>query len=605
MKKTTISVVLAATICSSYTLANNDIEVITTTANRTTVPLKTSLSSQIVITQDDIEQLNPISISDLLLSYAAIDVSATGGRGQNASLFLRGGNAGHTLVLIDGVRVSSATLGLTDIQKLSVSNIQRIEIVKGARASLWGSEAIGGVIQIFTKQTSTPKLSLTFGTDKFKSLAFEASIKHGDGQTSFLIDHQESDGFDVLTNVEPDNDGYSYRSFALNGYQNIDPKLTFNWLVNIDEGDNEYDSQWLGGSNASEHSNKLIQLGGTYKWEDNFSQFSVSDQKDDSRTFVQGSAIRSGERVISQRRQLSASNTTSLSEQASFTIGTDLQTESIGGDLSLLIDERDLSALFAQLLYAENKWFLETSARYDYIEQVDAETTHNVAIGYQLTPSIKLSALHGTGFKVPTFNDLYWPADAYSKGNEDLVSERSDNIELRYVQSFKNAELNISYFVNDISNLIQWMPDSNFVYQPENVANASITGIELGLNMSAWGLEHNLSASWTDAIDESNNQQLALRAKRKAGYIATYGDSDNISGSIELRHIGERQQLAWDGGVTKLDSHTVINFNIGYQLNSLVKLTMSLKDVFDKAQPTAVGYNVAGRQAYVGVQLSL
>ncbi|MDA8622316.1 TonB-dependent receptor, partial [Psychrosphaera sp.] len=586
------------------TFASDNIEVITTTGYRTATSLNTSLSSQIVITADDIEKIAPLSITDLLSAYAAIDVSASGGRGQNASLFLRGGNAGHTLVLVDGIRISSSTLGLSDIQKLSVNNIERIEIVKGARASLWGSEAIGGVIQIFTKSAAATSLSMQLGTDRFESLHFQTSVEHGDGQTSFLVDHQESEGFDVLAGVEPDKDGYEYQSFSVNGFQNIDQKLKLTWQVNVDRGDNQFDSQW-GGTNATEFKNSLIKFGGVYKWDDNVSEFSLSDQKDDSETLLEGSSLSNGERVISNRMQLSALNTTTISKHASFTLGTDLLTEEIGGDLTLDVDHRDLSAFFAQAMYAENKWSVESSLRYDLIESVDSELTHNIAIGYQLTPTSRLALMQGTGFKVPTFNDLYWPADAYSVGNENLESERSNNVEVRYEKTFSDVSISAAYFNNDIKNLIEWTPDSNFVYQPQNVKNANIKGYELQLDGELLGLSHMLSASWTDAVDESTNSRLPLRAKQKYSYVSSYRSEQGFSMSIELKYLGAREQASWDGSTTTLESHTITNLNLQYQINEELKLTLAVKDAFDKSKPTAVNYNVAGRQAYVGVNITL
>ncbi len=607
MTKTALSAAIFAVIFTPQVISNTKLETITVTANRTPVAISSSLATQAVITAEDIELLQPESLLDLLTTIAGVDVSSTGGRGQNASLFLRGANASHTLVMVDGIKISSATLGLTDLPKLSVSNIERIEIVKGPRASIWGSDAMSGVIQIFTKQNAAPKLSVTVGSQSFKSLGFETSIKHGEGSTSILFDHEESEGFDVLTSAESDLDGYDYQSLAIRGQQQIDPNLSFNWLLNIDKGNSEYDNAWAGADEAT-HTNRQLLLGGEYKWQDNHSYFSLSQFKDDSTNFRSDSPGLFDSKITSDRQQLSAANTTTINAQASFTVGTDLVTEKVSGDQEYSKPERDISAIFAQILYNENQWQFEGSIRHDVVESLDSETTHTVALGYKFDANNRLSMTQGTGFKVPTFNDLYWPTDAYSMGNPELQAERSDNIEIKFEQSLDIVEWQISAYKNKISNLIEWQPDANFVYAPQNVANAELKGIELTVSANYKSFNHQLTSSWAKPLNLADDSILPLRAKRMASYIVSRnwnsGGSNNLNTLVEFRYVGERMQKSWDGSETKLVAHTIVNATFGYDINQRFHLSLALKDMFDQQEPTAVGYNVIGRRAYLGVDYS-
>lgn len=577
--------------------ATNEIEVVTVTGNRTPTPLASSLSIQHVITAEDIQLLNPVSLTQLLASVAGIDISTTGGRGQNASVFFRGANAGHTLVLLDGVKISSATLGQSDLQKLSVNNIDRIEIIKGPRASVWGSEAISGVIQIFTKQSGRPSIELAIGQDGYQSTLLNANIKHGNGQTSVMLDREKSDGFDVLAATEPDKDGYDFQSLSVRGSQAIDQRLDLNWIVNLNSGESEYDSAFSGPNRAS-HNNHHWQLGGDFKWTSNITNFSLSEYQDRSKNYGNGTSKSSVESIMTKRQQLSASNSTVVNKRLNLTLGTDLITERVSGPQSYQNDERDVSGFYAQVLYNSGAWRYEGSLRYDVIEKVDSETTSTLAIGYDINSFTQVAFNRATGFRAPTFNDLYWPEDAYAKGNPDLQSERSINHEVSVKQTIAGVNWRASYFQNEISNLIEWQPNESFQYQPMNVLEAEIKGLELNLTVELWEHQHSYSATWLDAIDANTRATLPLRAEKRSHYQVSKR-LNKLSYAFEIAYIGERQQKMWDGEVVKLPSHSVTNVNLNYEYNQNIRIALSVKDVFDQSKASAVGYLPQGQQAII------
>ena len=228
--KTPIQLAIAGVIFSSLTssvayanatVEDSELETITVTANRFATSVDDSLATQVVITRADIERIQPKSVLDMLSTVSGLDISTNGGRGQTSSVYMRGANAGHTLVLLNGVRISSASLVSTNIQNIAPELVERIEIVKGPRAALWGSDAIGGVIQIFTRKLESGEhfVSANFGSEGYQMVNAGVGIKHGDGFTSISLNHEESDGFDVKDDTETDDDGYSYNSLAINGQQ--------------------------------------------------------------------------------------------------------------------------------------------------------------------------------------------------------------------------------------------------------------------------------------------------------------------------------------------------------------------------------------------------
>ena len=210
---TTKTLISLAVLAANFAVQADELETITVTASRTAQNLDSALASINVISRDDIEAIKPLSTLELLSTVAGLDISQQGGRGQNSSIFMRGTNANHTLVLVDGIRISSATLGTSDLQSIAPSQIERIEIVKGPRAAIWGSDAIGGVIQIFTRKAQGLSLTASLGSESYKELTATLGFEHGDGSSTISVSREEADGFDVLADVEPDKDGFEHTTF--------------------------------------------------------------------------------------------------------------------------------------------------------------------------------------------------------------------------------------------------------------------------------------------------------------------------------------------------------------------------------------------------------
>ena len=590
--------------------ASDSLEVITVTANRYQSSLSDSLSNQTVITSNDIAALNASSLGEVLTTVAGFDLSQTGGRGQNASLFLRGNNASHTLFLLNGVKLTSATLGLAEFQKLSVANIEQIEIIKGPRAAVWGSEAIAGVVNIVTKSNpGTTSLSAKVGSFNTKQLTFSSTVEHGDGQSTILFDHEQSDGFDVLGESaglsESDEDGYRYNTLSINGEQNISSSLQASWMVNLDRGQNDYDSLF-GGADQAKHKNQQLALGLDYSLKDNDLKLDVNRLVDDASTYYvepSSNQVQMTSQIKTQRDTLSISNLYSANSALSVFAGVDLGKEKVEGQQSFSQDERQTTAAFIQTSYDLTQWQLEGALRYDDIEDIDSELTYNLAIGYQAAQT-GLTLNVGTGFKAPTFNDLYWPAGPYSKGNPDLVSERSRNIELTAFYQLSNAKVQLSLYQNKVDDLIEWQPDADFVYQPQNVNSATIKGLEIDANVSYSDVRHSLNLTLLDPVNDQTGETLTLRAKTRVNYVGSMNLTDAISTTLRASYVSSREQKSWDGSTTRLDSYIQTDINAHYQFDSSINFGLGIKDVFDQQEPSAIGYEVAGRRAYVSANIT-
>ncbi|MCW8834394.1 MAG: TonB-dependent receptor [Colwellia sp.] len=610
-KKSLLSIAVAGVFSTSMsTLASEkenieEIEVISVTASRTPMNIEDSLASQVVITRADIERIQPKSVLDMLSTVAGIDISTTGGRGQSSSVYMRGANSGHTLVLLNGVRISSASLGSTNVQNIAPELVERIEIVKGPRAALWGSDAIGGVIQIFTRKLNGGEhfVSANVGSEDYRMLNAGVGIEHGNGFTSISAEHEESDGFDARDDAETDDDGYSFDSLAINGQQQISNALSVNWLAQLDQGDTEYDSSF--GANESEVNNHVWQLGANYDWQagnvTNTTQFSLSQNRTSNIGYGNGISKDDGTQFDTRRNQYSLLNSSELTEQWQLNVGADLYQEELKGDTVYDESTRDTSGVFAHIMFNGDKLSYELATRYDDVEGIESEVTYNTSVGYQVTDSTQLSVSVGTGFKAPTFNDLYYPLQWGYVGNPDLSSETSESYEFSVKSQFDDLAIAVNVYQTDIEDLIDWSgSDKDGNVTPINVNNVDIQGAEFGANFLGFGGEHQFNVSYIEAEDAATGKQLGRRAKEHVSYQfdTSVGNTDIYA---EIQYKGKRYDYLWGGDVVKLDSYSLVNLGVSYPISSHFNIQAKVNNAFDEQYQNSNGYFTQGRVVYFGI----
>lgn len=611
-KKSLLTLAITSLITPGYTKAEeqvvsgDDIEKVTVTATRSPLNITDSLTSQVVITREDIALIQPKSVLDLLSNISGVDISVQGGRGQAASVFIRGANSSHTLFLLDGVRISSATLGTTSVQTLSPELIERIEIVKGPRASIWGSDAIGGVIQIFTRKLQGGDVfaGISAGSDDFQQYKAGFGISHGDGQTSFSVSHEKSQGFDVKEAVEPDNDGYSYTSLGIKGEQKISPAFTLDWLVNADKGHDEFDNPWGGDRGAID--NHVWLLRGSYKTNgDNFENIltaSVGQNRDSKVTFGKTIVKDDADVFETKRNQLSVVNNTIFNQGSQISVGVDHYNEKVNTPTQYVENERDITGLFVHGLHDTGKITIEGAIRYDDVEFSDTETTYNAGLGYKISELSRVVINYGTGFKAPTFNDLFYPEDFFGNGNSELKSEFSKTTEIFFDSIISHINYSISVFKSDIDDLIAWRPAGNTTpmfegqWTPDNISQVEIKGVELNLNYQALGGQNIVALSYIDAEDQDTKKQLLRRSREQYSY--QYNTQfDHLNLAVQYQYNGKSN----DSSDVQLPGYTLANITATYALTSQVNIEFKITNLFDKGYQTADTYNTQDRAFYLGV----
>ena len=595
------SVLLSSTLMSSVSIAADDVsnkvnnnaeevnlEQIVVTANRSQQAQFLTLSSTQVIGKAEIEAIQPQNITELLNTIAGVTVANLGSAGQASSVYMRGTNSNHTLVLVDGVRVGSATLGTTSFSSMSVALIDRIEVVKGPRGALWGSDAIGGVIQIFTKKLQSGDGYVTAGVGSNGFWKTEAAVGLGNEKHSLTIAGalEESDGFNATDfDGQEDADGYDRQALSINGQSQLTDEYSLNLVSRYEVGGSLYDSKWSG-DDESEYKNYSVKLGGVYHSKNILVETSLAKSQDQGSSFIGNADPKVVTDITTKRDQFGLLAQYELSENTSFVGGFDWYEERVKNTGSQYVkDSRDASAVFVQARHQLKSFLFEGAVRQDDIQGLDKENTYNLSVGYQFDDNWLLSVSQGTGFKAPTFNDLYWPWG----GNAALKPEKVESKEILLRNQFDNGSVEISVYDAEIDNLIAWaaQPDGNWL--PSNIDNATTKGVDLTVSLHTGDFSHLVAAAYVDTEDKSTGKELIRRPKVKATYTLGY-QVDALTANIVLDFRG----LSRDAQDEMLKSALLTNISLTYEFTNKLAVSGKVNNLFDEDYTVAEHYLTDG-----------
>ena len=566
------------------------------TATRMAQTIDQSLVPVSVLTREDIDMSPATSLPELLSQLPGVDFSNNGGLGKDSSLYLRGTSSKHTLVIIDGIRVGSATLGSTPFQDIPLAQIDRIEVVRGPRSSLYGSDAIGGVIQIFTKKPEPGiSRSASLGTGNHDTREASASLGVSAEQGGFAVNlsHLKTDGIDAQPTVNSDKDGYERTSASINLNLNITDASKIEITALHTDANNQFDSR---SASFNDYAKNMQQsLGGrlTTELSDSWSlSAGVNEHRDESETFDNAPSS-----IQTKRYGADIKSDHYLSDSQILTFGMDYQKDQISSTKAYMGDERDDIGIFGQWQAEYGKLGVLAGLRHDNNETFGAQYTGNINLGYQLDKKRRVLASYGTAFKAPTFNDLYWPG----AGNPNLKPESSQSAELGYEFKTKSYNYGARFFVTDIDDLIDWACtadcDGDYVtvfpfWQPSNINNARIKGLELesGFTLGQWS--GRASASLLDPRNRDSDKFLAKRSRRTLQFNLTRR-FNALSASAGLLAQGERFTNA--SNTAKLPGFAVVSLKTRYDLAKNWALEAKVNNLFDKAYSTNPGYNSLDR----------
>ena len=589
------------------------------TATRTAGTVDDTLSSVTVITHQDIERLQPTSLVDLLTGLPGVSISQLGGIGQPISLFLRGTNSTHTLVLIDGVRIGSVSTGTPALEQIPVNAIDHIEIVRGPRSSLYGSDALGGVIQIFTRHGSdsgniVPSVSVTTGSHGFTNS--EAGVSGGDGHYWFnaSLGGEYTSGIPACRigaaelgvacfTDDPRNDPYrNYNGLANFGYRWDDgTELSFNWLRS--KSDNFYAGSPFGGNNNEEEqyaTGTRLSFIPLDFWK---VTLSAGQTRDDSSTFYQGTYFGQYYPRMptgyfdSRQNQASWQNDFTLAPGQLLSVGVDYLQQHIASDTDFIINTRGDTGSFVEYQGTFGQNEVQISGRHDNDDEYGTHNTGAVAWGYHFDHGFVLSASYGSAFHAPTFDDLYYPPfDGTPTANPNLKPESSDSAELGLTQQLDNWHWGVNVYQTRISDLITLNTD----FVPENISSAQIRGVEgqFGFTLNDWRVQTDLT--WLQPKDNSDDANHGDWLPRRAGQTARV-DVDRKLGKFNVgaTFFASGKRYDYAANEIRLGGYATTALRASYTFAPSWQVEAKLDNVFDHSYETAYYYNQLGRTWYL------
>lgn len=603
MIKRCIPAVSVLCVSSTFSFAAEP-EPIVVTATRTAQTVDDSLASVSVITQDDLVSQQVQTVPEAIQGLAGVSLTNNGGLGKATSIHMRGTESDHTLILVDGIKVGSATLGTAAIQDLPIAQIERIEVVRGPRSSLYGSEAIGGVIQIFTKK-GADGLKPTFHISGGSHATFSAStgLSGGDQNTWFNLNTSAttSQGFNACQGEaatafaacfanEPDDDGYRNKSINLRAGHRFTNDLEVDFHALTTNSETEFDGGFVNESESQQEilSGKINYTANQY-WH---LSLLAANSRDDSDNFSDGLFKT---KFNTQRISAAMQNDFSIGSQHLVTLGFDYGNDVIDTitDPDNVLQEfdvtsRDNKGVFTQYQGSYEGHQLQASWRRDDNEQYGEQDTGSIAWGFTLPSNLKLTASLGTAFKAPTFNELYFP----EFGNPDLNPETSQSFELSAKNKAIWGNWSVSAFATEVEDLIGF--DAMFL--PANINEARIVGIETGMATQLNNWQINASLTLLDhenkSDDENDGNDLVRRPKESLNINANRNWSKFSVGATVSASGKSYDDLA---NTRELSAYATADIRSEYRMSKDWRVQARVENVFDKDYENASFYNQSGR----------
>ncbi|AZY50407.1 TonB-dependent receptor domain-containing protein [Bordetella avium] len=588
-----------------------------------------------VIKRAAIERAGQSSVAELLQRQPGVEINHTGGPQTATSVFLRGANANQTLLLIDGRRMNTATLGSGNFQGMPLDNIERIEILRGAASSLYGADAIGGVINIITRQgggdrplniradvgygthdTSRSSIGLDGAADGWRyALNAGYGRSRGYNATAKTVGGQYNKGYNGDRDGYEQNDvsgslGYAWKPGQEIAFDFYHSKMKGQYDGGFDKPFNEYNDRLYQTINLYTLSSSN-QLTDWWRSTVRLSQ-STDTQRNQQAPGTWGFPEDGETRFRTRQEQYTWQNTFDLAANQTVTLGYEHLKQRVSGDLfesiwpapdriiDYGVDSRITNSFFGEYRTRIDRHHVQVNLRSDHNTLYGNKVTGGAEYGFDITQQLRAGIGANTGFRAPTFNDLYWGNDGGTVGNPNLKPESSRNIELSLHYVDDSTTAGIVAYRSHVKDLIVWADrnDGSYLWSPENVGRAELRGITLTGSQRLGQTTLRASADFQDPHDRDNGNTLALRARQIYRASAEHRFGPATAG-VEYLWSGPRYANA--ANTQELGGYGLVNLTASYDVSKNLTAYLRWNNLFNKDYTLARGYNTPGSTVFLNL----
>lgn len=609
---------LPCALAAQERLAQAPLDTVVVTATRIPQPVQDVVGDVSVITQEQISRAGQSSLRDVLQHLPGVQLSTNGSYASTTSLFLRGADLGKVVVLVDGVRIGSSTLGTAPIENLPLAQIDRIEVLRGPATTLYGADAVGGVIQIFTKR-GKPGLQYNADAGAGSDGLFKAGAGFSGATQNFnyalSVSGERADGISTRTNpadfeFNPDDDGFRRTGVSGSLGWTLAPGHTLSTSVLASRLRHDFDGTFFdpvtfssplgltGLDTDAQARSSTLAWGVTLddrisdRW---LSSLRASLSEDKSKAIYRrmaDGALDGQDRFDTERRQYTWQNTFSFGPDR--LIGSlERMEERVDSTVAFTVDERDTNSAMLAYTLDRGRWIGQAAGRYDDNSQFGSFTTGSLALGYRITPHWRVTGSVASNFQAPTFNQLFYPGF----GNPELEPQRNRGQEaaLKYDDGRLSGSLTI--YRNRIRGFID--PLTNVQTSRANLEGATL---EAGWRGPQWGISGSLDV--LDADEEPSGRKLVRRAdhsaqvrvERRADWGVAFAEALAVSDSED------EDFTSFPSRRVTLSGYGLLNIGTQLRLAPGWSMLGRINNLTDKDYSTAFLYSTLGRTLFVGLQ---
>lgn len=608
IKKSLLCTALSVTACSGWAQDTSP-DTLVVTANRFQQPVNTVLAPTEIVTREDIDRWQSKDLTDVMRRLPGVDVAQNGGMGQSSNIYIRGAEARHTLVLIDGIPLAkSGITGIADFSQIPLSLIQRIEMIRGPRSAVYGADAIGGVINIITQNTQPGgKVQVGVGSNHYQQ--YDASLRQELGEDTLATiagSFTDTKGYNVQPDSsysgDSDRDGFRNKTFWAGVTHKFTDELSafvrgYGYSNNTD-----YDAGYKDGGDEHQVYNHTYETG--LAWNNDFysTQLTGSYQKYKDYNYSSTQGLYQAGTTLDDMTQKNVQwGNSFIVGKGTVSAGIDWQQQKLTSVDTYNSNDykRDNTGYYLTAQQKVDTVTLEGALRGDDNEQFGWNGTWQTAVGWEFVPDYQVTISYGTGFQAPTLGQMYGQSRLYITPNPNLEAEKSGQFEVGLQGLTGPVNWRLAAYQNKIKNLIDYYsPDNGMTGVYYNTQSATIKGVELTGDFDTGPVTHRISMGYLDPRRDSDNEVLAHRSRQQYKYQLDW-TMLGFDMDLSYQYYGKsynNNSNQFSSTQRRMPSYSLLDISASYPITSQLTVRGKIANLFDKDYETVYGYATAGRE---------